>query len=228
MIKALFVDIDNTILDFNKCELEALKPVLREYNILPTPEVVALYSRINLSYWKMLEKKQITRTECVTLRWNDFFSHFNIEVDAQLINKKYFEILKNGSYLMDGAIDFLKEVKRLNMSIYALTNGSLEVQNSRLEKSGVLKYLDKVYISEQIGYTKPDKRFFDYVLKDNNLSSNEVIMLGDSLSSDIIGAINASIKPIWLDLNHANIKGDYLIVNDLKEALALIKEESNI
>lgn len=82
-----------------------------------------------------------------------------------------------------------------------------------------------MYISEEIGLTKPDKSFFDYVLKNTNLKNDEVIMLGDSLTSDIAGALNAKIKPIWLDLSNLNIKGDYIIVHSLKEALDVIKKE---
>ena len=193
MIKALLTDIDNTILDFNKCELEALKPVLIKYGIPTTEENIKLYSSINLAHWKMLEKKEISREECITLRWTSFFSHFNINVNPKDINELYFNNLKNGGYLIKDAAIFLKEINTLGLPIYAVTNGATIVQKSRLEKSGILKYLKKVYISEEISLTKPDKAFFDYVLKDINLKNDEVIMLGDSLTSDIAGALNAKI-----------------------------------
>lgn len=225
MIKALLTDIDNTLLDFNKCELEALKPVLIKYGIPAIEENIKLYSSINLSHWKMLERKEITREECITLRWNAFFSHFKLKVNPQEINTLYFNNLKNGGYLIKDAAIFLKELNTLGLPIYAVTNGATIVQKSRLEKSGILKYLAKVYISEEIGLTKPDKDFFEYVLKDQSLKNDEVIMLGDSLSSDIAGALNAQIKPIWLDLGNLNTKGDYLIVHSLKEALNTIKKE---
>lgn len=225
MIKALLTDIDNTLLDFNKCELEALKPVLIKYGIPTTEENIKLYSSINLAHWKMLEKKEISREECITLRWTSFFSHFNINVNPKDINELYFNNLKNGGYLIKDAAIFLKEINTLGLPIYAVTNGATIVQKSRLEKSGILKYLKKVYISEEISLTKPDKAFFDYVLKDINLKNDEAIMLGDSLTSDIAGALNAKIKPIWLDLSNLNIKGDYFIVHSLKEALDVIKKE---
>ena len=225
MIKALLTDIDNTLLDFNKCELEALKPVLIKYGIPAIEENIKLYSSINLSHWKMLERKEITREECITLRWNAFFSHFKLKVNPQEINTLYFNNLKNGGYLMPDAIPFLEGIKYLGLPIYAVTNGATLVQKSRLQNSGILKYLAKVYISEEIGLTKPDKDFFEYVLKDQSLKNDEVIMLGDSLSSDIAGALNAQIKPIWLDLGNLNTKGDYLIVHSLKEALNTIKKE---
>lgn len=225
MIKALFTDIDNTILDFNKCELEAIKPVLAYYHIPATDENINLYSSINLNHWKMLERKEITREECITKRWDAFFKNFNIKVNPQDINDMYFSNLKNGGYLMEDAIPFLEGIKGLGLPIYALTNGATIVQKSRLQKSGIIKYIDKIYISEEIGLTKPDPAFFNYVLHDNNLTSDEVIMLGDSLSSDIAGALNAQIKAIWLDLKRLNTKGEYLIVNDLKMALEAIKKE---
>lgn len=225
MIKALLTDIDNTLLDFNKCELEALKPVLIKYGIPTTEENIKLYSSINLAHWKMLEKKEITREECITKRWDAFFKNFNIKVNPKDINELYFNNLKNGGYLMEDAVIFLKEINTLGLPIYAVTNGATIVQKSRLQNSCILKYLAKVYISEEIGLTKPDKDFFEYVLKDQSLKNDEVKMLGDSLTSDIAGALNAKIKPIWLDLSNSNIKGDYFIVHSLKEALDVIKKE---
>ena len=96
MIKALLTDIDNTILDFNKCELEALKPVLIKYGIPTTEENIKLYSSINLAHWKMLEKKEISREECITLRWTSFFSHFNINVNPKDINELYTYLTNRG------------------------------------------------------------------------------------------------------------------------------------
>lgn len=202
MYKILLVDIDNTILDFNKTEEYALEPILDMYN-LNTPENKILYSKINLAHWKRLEKKEITRDECITLRWREFFANFGIEVDGALINQGYFKRLREGAFWMPEALEFLEEASK-KYKIYAVTNGVADVQYNRIKKIGLDKYLEKVFISEEIGYTKPDKAFFEYVLKETEASKNDVIVLGDSLSSDIQGAINSGLDYVWFDYKNSN------------------------
>ncbi len=203
MYKILLVDIDNTLLDFNKAEKMALIPVLKKYNLC-SEENIKLYSEINLAYWKMLERKEITKAEVITLRWKEFFNHFNIEVNPDIINENYFNDLAEGAYFLSGALEFLKEAKK-HFKIYAVTNGRTNVQRRRLQKSGLDKILDGVYISDEIGYHKPDKKFFEYVLNDLKIKNKEeVIVLGDSLTSDIQGAINSGLDYVWFDLNNTN------------------------
>ncbi len=203
MYKALLIDIDNTLLDFTKCEYNAIKPVMEKYNIPLTEENINTYSKINLANWKRLEKNEISREECITTRWETFFGMFNISANGKEINDLYFSKLKQGGYVMPGAIEFLERITKI-MPVYALTNGIAEVQNTRLNNSGIKKYLSKVYISEEIGYTKPDPNFFNYVLKDINVNKEDCIMLGDSMSSDIVGAINARIDNVWFDFKNTN------------------------
>lgn len=203
MYKALLIDLDNTILDFTKCEYYAIKPVMEKYNIPVTEENINTYSKINLANWKRLEKKEITREECVTTRWETFFGLFGIKADGKDINDLYFSKLKQGGYIMPGAIEFLEKITKI-MPVYALTNGIADVQHSRLNNSEVKRYLAKVYISEEIGYTKPDPNFFNYVMKDINVNKEDCIMLGDSMSSDIAGAINARIDNVWFDFKNTN------------------------
>lgn len=203
MYKILLVDIDNTLLDFTKAERMALIPILKKYNLL-TEENIKLYSNINIKYWKMLERSEITKDEVITKRWIEFFSHFMIEVDPNDINKDYFLNLAEGAYFMEGAIEFLNKAKQY-FRIYAVTNGRTFIQKRRIQKCGLDKFLDGIYISDEIGYHKPDKAFFDYVLTDLGITNKrEVIMLGDSLTSDIQGAINANLDYVWFDFSKSN------------------------
>lgn len=202
MSKILLVDIDNTILDFNKAERMALLPILEEYNLV-SEENINLYSKINLSYWKRFEKKEITREECVTLRWTEFFLHFGLNIDGKELHDKYFKRLREGAFYMEGAEEFLKRASK-EYKIYAVTNGIADVQHNRINKIGLDKYLEKAYISEEIGFQKPEKEFFDYVLNDIHANKEDVIVLGDSLSSDIQGAINANLDYIWFDYKNSD------------------------
>ena len=198
MIKALLMDLDNTLLDFDKCEEYALIPVLKKYGIEANEDNKKYYSKVNLSYWKKLEKKEITREQVITLRWEEFLSHFGLKGNGKEINKIYFDCLKEGGYPLEGALEFLKAASK-KYKIYIVSNGMKEVQDNRIKVSGIRPYLDKIYISQELDMVKPDKKFFDYVLNDINLNREECLVIGDSLTSDIQGAINSSIPYILFD-----------------------------
>lgn len=202
MRKIILADVDNTLLDFNQSEKMALAPILEEYNLV-SEENFALYSKINLANWKRLEKKEINREQCITLRWSEFFSRFGITVDAKATNDGYFKRLREGAYWMNGAEDFLRKAIQNGYEIYLVTNGVSDVQHNRVNKIGLDKYINGMYISDEIGYAKPDKRFFEYVLDDIRATNDDfIVVLGDSLTSDIAGAINANLKYIWFDFSN--------------------------
>ena len=206
--KALLVDADDTLLDFQKTELEALLPVLEKYNIPTTKENIETYSRINLSYWKKLENKELNHQEVIIQRWSEYFSLFNLECDPFEINKDYFDLIKNGAHVVEDAIEFLNECNKY-MDVYIITNGSPQVQYNRLEKSGISKLVKHSFISLEIGYNKPNSKFFDYVFLKTGLKNTDCIVLGDSLSSDIQGAINSNIDYVLFDRfdKHKDFKG---------------------
>lgn len=190
-------------MDFSSAEDFSIKPIFEMYGILLTKDNYNLYSEINLSCWKKYEKGIISKDECVHNRWDMFFHKFGIKVDGSKVNDLYFNRLKNSTFLIPNAINFLK-IASSKYRICIITNGVKSVQESRLSQSDILKYIDKVYISEEIGYNKPDKRFFEYVLDDLNVNNKECIVIGDSISSDIEGAINSNIDYILFDKDNRN------------------------
>lgn len=223
MYKILLVDIDNTLLDFNKAEKNALKSVLKRYNLF-NEENIALYSQINLKYWRMFEKHLIDKSQVVTKRWEEFFAHFQIEVNPEKINVGYFNDLKEGAFYIYGAEDFLKEAVKI-FKIYAITNGATDVQKRRIAKCGLNKYLSGLYISEEMGLNKPDKAYFDYVLNDIGvLDKKDVIVLGDSLTSDIQGALNSSLDYVWFDLFNTNPSFEGLRITKLADFFKIINK----
>lgn len=226
-MKALLIDCDDTLLDFKRTEKEALLPILKEFNIEETPENLNLYSKINLANWKRLELKEITREKCITDRWSEFFSHFNIEVNPKKINEAYFKRLAEGGYLLPETISFLEEAIKY-YDIYIVSNGNPDVQYPRLLKSGILKYIKKTYISMEIGYNKPDPRFFDYVLKDTLLNKDDVIVIGDSLTSDIKGAILSNLDYVYFDKDNLNTQFDGTRVVKLLDFFKLQKVKNDL
>ncbi len=216
MYKIILIDIDDTLLDFQKSEDLAIRKTIETLNIIPTDELVLQYKNINLKYWKMFERREIEREKLLVERFKEFCEILNItNSDFSKLNETYFSYLSSVPFEIDGAEAFLKKLAR-DYEIYAITNGVKRVQTKRLSLVNITKYLRKIYISEEIGYQKPDIEFFEYVLKDLNIKNKEeVLIIGDSLTSDIQGGINANIDTMWYNphYKHSDMKYNYEIHN---------------
>lgn len=187
------MDLDNTILDFTRSEREALTKALAHYNIKATDELLEKYALINQKYWTLLEKKEVTREEILYKRFEEFFlTSFSTKIDGHEINEIYHNYLVNLGYPLPESEAFLKKAKTLGYKIFIISNGSKNINPSRINASGLKDYFDEVYISEDQGYDKPDVRFFNNLFKKYPYKEKMVI-IGDSLSSDIQSGINLSL-----------------------------------
>ena len=202
MKKILLVDLDDTLLDFRKTSDKAIVAVFNKHNIPATKENLDKYGKINQSYWERYEKKEITRNVILSERFCTFFNNFGVKTDGKEENKIYFDGLKNIVIYIDDAMEFLSRCKKMGMTICLVSNGVNEVQESRLKFSGIEEYLDKRYISEFIGYAKPDINFFKVIENDYPLKKDEMVILGDSLSSDMQGGKNFGITTVWYNPHH--------------------------
>ena len=186
------------------------------------------YSNINLSYWKKLERKEIEKKDLVIKRFIDFFAYYNLSCDPINFNDKYQKELGETIVFNDNSYQLVEYLKG-KVKQYATTNGSLEAQTKKLNKSGLINLFDDVFISDLIKYNKPDPRFFEYVFKKiGNYQKDEIMIVGDSLTSDIQGGVNVGIKTCWYNPNNQKdkqeIKFDYQI-SDLNQLLSIIKKE---
>ena len=212
MIKNVLLDLDDTLLDFHRAEAEAIRYTLNEFGIAPSEENVALYSRINRSCWAKLETGEYTRDEVLHRRFDMLFEALGISGDSHQTQKLYEYRLSLGAYYLDGAEDLLNEIYG-KYKLYLATNGIVNVQARRISDSGIGKYFDRIFVSEKIGYNKPDKRFFDCAFSEiDGFKHSEAVMIGDTLTSDILGGINAGIKTVYFNPNH--IKNDTGITPD--------------
>lgn len=202
MVKHVFLDMDGTLLDFYKSESVALGKVLNRIGIEPADEKIRLYSKINLAQWKRLEKGEIDREEVLVGRFKIFFRELGEDKDAVIARKLYEEYLSQGHFFIEGAKDLLDNLSK-RYTLYIATNGTKKVQLSRIKSSGIAQYFEDIFISEDIGYNKPDKSFFDKCFETiKNADRAETVIVGDSLSSDILGGINAGIRTIWYNPLH--------------------------
>lgn len=214
--KTILIDLDDTLLDFQKSEDVAIRTTIKTLGIEPTEDVVSAYKEINLKYWKMFERKEIEREALLIARFKEFCELLNItNKDFSLLNETYFHYLSSSPFEIDGAEEFLKKLSK-KYDIYVITNGVKRVQTIRLSLVNITKYFKKVYISEEIGYQKPSVEFFDFVLNDLNIKNKEeILIIGDSLSSDIQGGINSGIDTMWYNPKglQSNINYTYQIKN---------------
>lgn len=207
MIKAILFDLDNTLLDFNKGEYDALKVIYNDLNIPYNEDTINLFIKHSGYCWRELEKNNMTLNECKRNRWIYFFNDLNIkDINLDQITDKFSNELSKGHYLMDNALETLTRLSK-KYKIYIITNGVSFIQHRRIKEAKIEEFINGIFISEEIGFYKPNKEYFDYVLNDIGLSNKEVIVVGDSLTSDILGANNSNIDSILLD-NNDNFK-DY-------------------
>ena len=218
----LLFDLDNTLLDFNKAEENAIIKIMEQYGIEPSSENIKLYSGINDKKWKALERREITKERLLVERFEDFFKAVGVDADCVRVNLEYREYLAQGRFLVDGALEVCRELKK-KYKMHLITNGTTAVQKGRLDGTELRACFDRVFISDEIGFVKPEKEFFDYVLKaTGETDRTKILVIGDSLSSDIAGAVNSGFDSCWLNHNgeHRDNPATYEIF-DIRSLLEL-------
>ncbi len=196
----ILLDLDGTILDFKTSQKKAFKSMLKDLKIEFKEEYLALYSEVNASYWKRLEKGEITKDYLKEHRFKDFFKQIGI-TNEEDENKIFLSHLSKCTDKIIGADELLESLKG-SVKLIAATNGIKTVQNSRLKETDYHKYFDLVITSEEIGFEKPSPEFYDYCLQQfPEIKKERILMIGDSLSSDITGAINYGIDSCWFNPN---------------------------
>lgn len=199
MIKFVFLDLDETIFDFKKAEKNALAKTFCQLGIGFDDDIARLYSECNISQWKRLEKGEITREQVKVNRYRLLFEKINCGCSPEKATAAYEKNLAEFAYLTDDAESFLINASK-KFRLFAVTNGTKAVQESRIKISGIEKYFEDIFISEAAGYEKPSEKFFDFCFgKINGFDKSKSVIIGDSLSSDIKGGIDSGIKTVWLN-----------------------------
>jgi len=192
----VLLDADETVYDFIRAEKTAVSRTLAHFGVDPTDDLVSLYSACNLQCWKALERGELSREALKTRRFAMLFEKLHREpVDFAAVNDMYLANLAECGFMLPGATEFVKRLHEdYDVKVYLATNGLTVPQTGRYIRSGVNQYMDGIYISEQIGASKPEKAYFDYIFADLGITDkSRVIILGDSLTSDMQGGRNAGI-----------------------------------
>ena len=226
MIRYVLFDVDDTLLDFGKAEAAAIRKTFERIGISVTDELIRRYSEINAQQWSRFEKGEITREKLLTERFDILFSELGINVPSEMAQASYEYLLGIGHYFVDGAEELLEALKD-KYELYIVSNGNASVQDRRLKSAGIIPYFKDIFISERVGFNKPSAEFFDACFEHiPGFEKDKAIIVGDRLSSDILGGINAGVKTCWFnprgDAPDPDIPADYEIKH-LNELPALLE-----
>lgn len=227
MLRSVFFDLDETILDFTRSEAVALSRALRAFGRVPTHYVIERYHVLNISQWKLMEEGKLSRVGVLTRRFELLFEEMGWDMkEVPAFNDQYEIFLGEGHFFLPGAEELLKQLAP-QYDLYLATNGASAVQRGRLKSAGLEPFFKGIFISEEVGYNKPSPEYFQSAFASiPDFDPVSAIIVGDSLTSDIRGGRNAGIRTCWLnptgEIPRSDIIPDYT-VRTLEELPALFE-----
>ena len=233
MITDILWDVDGTLLDFSAAERAAIRSLFSEFGLgVCTGEMLARYSRINVLFWQRLERNELAKSQVLLGRFEQFFGEYGIDPQlAPAFNEKYQLRLGDTIVFRDDSLNVVRSLKG-RVRQYVVSNGTVAAQTKKLERSKLGELMDGVFLSEELGIEKPNSGFFEKVFDViRPVDRSTVMIVGDSLTSDIQGGMNAGIKTCWYNPEgkslSENYRADYVIA-DLHELMSCLKEEEPV
>ncbi|MBK7407584.1 MAG: noncanonical pyrimidine nucleotidase, YjjG family [Saprospirales bacterium] len=222
----LIFDADNTLLDFTRSARIAFTETLRSIDLEPDGAFFEVYHQINVECWGDLEAGRISPEELKILRFSRFLDYLGKEGNPGEMNAYYFDVLKRSTFRVDGALDLLEALRPLGIPMAIATNGLAEVQRPRLEQAGIDHFFEEIIVSEEIGYFKPNPGFFHTTAERLRVQeSDRILMIGDSLHSDIEGAQRAGWDTCWYNPNgdsHSLASSPSFIISRLHQLMEIL------
>ncbi len=214
-IKVILLDIDNTLLDFNEGAKASMKLCFEKFGLEFREDMFPMFLKINDELWHRIEMGTLTKDELHKIRWGLVFAELGIDFDGVTFEHEFLETLKTAARPVEGAFELLEYLSK-KYTLCAASNAPYIQQMARLENVGMMKYLEKLFISEKIGYPKPSASFFDACFRElSGISKSEVVIIGDSLSADIFGGIEYGLRTVWFNYGKAevpkNLSADYVV-----------------
>lgn len=206
MYKAIFFDLDDTILNFKSCSESALEKAFSRLKLKFGSLVFEEFSTIDRQLWIQQRQGLLTVQNVIDARFGMLLENLRIEADKEQLK----DIFQNNLYyeycLEPHAREALEYLRR-KYALFAASNGIKAMQSSRLEKGSLSELFSDVYVSDEIGYEKPDLRFFDEILTRSGMKKEEVLFIGDSLEADILGAAKSGMATCWYNPHQTENKG---------------------
>ena len=222
----LLFDADDTLLDFERNGWKAFSMLCAKYRFPCNEETYAVYEGFNQPLWRQAERGIVTKDFLKVERFRLFLEYLHRGDDPNEVSKDFLSFMGTGSFLMPHAEEVCKLLSQ-NHKIYILTNSVESVHVDRMRRSLIAPYVEESFISEAIGYEKPNKFYFDYVLDHiPGITKGNCLLIGDSLTSDMQGGVNAGLPVCWYNPKHLSPIGtlpiDY-VIHDLMELPALVE-----
>jgi YjjG family noncanonical pyrimidine nucleotidase len=221
----ILFDADGTLFDYDKAEETALKNTCLQYGIDYSTERRSIYRGINSRKWAKFDKGIITKQHLQISRFEDFFSEIGVvNINADKFNACYLDYLAEGSQLIEEAETVCRKLSE-NKQLAIITNGIERTQLQRINKSTIKPYISDIFVSEKIGFAKPACEYFDYVFESlciNDKSS--VLIIGDSLLSDIKGGLNYGVDSCWYNPKGFTYSTEITPTYEIKSLLELIEK----
>ncbi len=230
MIKCVLWDIDGTLLDFLAAEAAGIRSCFRIFGLGECSDaMLRTYSAINVRYWEKLERGEMTKPEILVGRFREFLGQYGLDCSvAEAFNVEYQLRLGDTVCFMPYAEEVLQRLRGKVIQC-AVTNGTKIAQNIKFRKSGLDRIFDRVFISEEVGFEKPRKEFFEAIFQAfPALQPQEMMIVGDSLTSDIPGGVQAGLVSCWFNPGGRENTSPYLPdheIRDLREVIAVLEAE---
>ena len=199
-MKLIFIDIDNTLLDFDECVKQAMETGLKKYGLKRYESYMFdVFTKTNNKLWNDIEQGKLNIADLENLRWNSIFDEIGVVFDGREFEKYFRGFLFESAIPISGAHELLAYLKSKYI-LCAASNGPYEQQIHRLELANMKNYFSHIFVSEKIGAAKPSEIFFKkaFEILNNNsgehFAAEDSINIGDSLSSDIVGGKQYGIK----------------------------------
>ena len=207
-MKYVIFDLDDTLLDFQAAEQASLTTILTRYHVPDLAVAKRIYLAHNQQVWQQIEHGA-DRDQLLDQRFKIVFAKLGITVDGPKVQHQYNDLLGQGFQVLPGVAPMLTKLRAAGLVLLIGTNGVQDTQLKRLVGSGLANQFDHVFISETVGFAKPDRRFFDAIFATYpDLSTTNTVMVGDSLASDITGANNVGLPSVWFNPHHLNNSSD--------------------
>ena len=223
MFEFLFLDLDDTILDFQKAEHVALSKTLRGFGLEPTETVLKRYNLINKAHWEALERKELTREQVLLGRFQVLFEEMGISAEPVKVARAYEHNLSIGHWFLPGAEEAVARLSR-KYKLYLTSNGTASVQKGRMTSANLYRFFENVFVSQDIGVNKPAVEYFENCFAQiPGFDKTKAIIVGDILTSDILGGQNAGIATCWVNPHHKQGRPDIRVDYEI-EALSQLED----
>lgn len=217
-VKAVLIDVDNTIIDFNASAHQAMNNGFSAFGLNVPKNLFDVFKRINDGLWLKIELGEMTRKDLHRVRWNTIFNELGVNFNGEIFEKRFLEELFNCAIPVAGAKEVMRYLSA-KYPVYAASNAFYAQQINRLNISGLAPFIKKAFVSEKLGFSKPDEKFFEACFKEIPYSPKETIMIGDSLSADVEGGKKYGLITCWYNPSGKKLaapRADF-IINDLKQ-----------